>query len=121
MTAMSKRVPPVGEFEHLLLLAILQCQQEDVEAYTVPIRHLLIRKTGREVARGAVHTSLDRLEAKGLVTSEMGEPLAIRGGRARRYYTVSPLGLQAVRHAQSAVLNMAAGLTLVAESKDSAS
>ncbi len=110
MTAMSRPVPPVGEFEHLLLLAVLQCRQDDVEAYTVPIRQLLIEKTGRTVARGAVHTSLDRLEAKGLLASTMGEPLAIRGGRARRYYDVTPLGLQAVRQAQSAVLTMSAGL-----------
>lgn len=111
MTAMSRTPPPIGEFEHLLLLAILQCRQDQVEAYTVPIRQLLIDKTGRTVARGAVHTSLDRLEAKGLVRSSMGEPLAIRGGRARRYYDVTPLGLKAVRHAQSAVMTMAAGLS----------
>ncbi len=107
---MSKSVPPIGEFEHLLLLAILQLRQEEVDPYTVPIRQLLERRTGRTVARGAVHTSLDRLEAKGLLTSTMGEPLAIRGGRARRYYEVTPLGLKAVRQAQSAVLTMAAGL-----------
>ncbi len=108
---MSRRVPPVGEFEHLLLLAVLQCRRDDVEAYTVPIRRLLAERTGRDVARGAVHTSLDRLEAKGLLTSQMGEPLAVRGGRARRYYDVTPLGLQAVRQAQSAVMTMAAGLS----------
>jgi PadR family transcriptional regulator, regulatory protein PadR len=117
---MSKPVPAVGEFELLLLLAILQCRQDDVEAYTVPIRQLLVEKTGRTVARGAVHTSLDRLAAKGLVTSTMGEPLAIRGGRARRYFTVTDLGIKAVRQAQSAVLNMSAGLELTAGSKDRA-
>ena len=69
---MSRPVPPVGEFEHLLLLAVLQCRQDETEAYTVPIRQMLIEKTGRTVARGAVHTSLDRLEAKGLVCSTMG-------------------------------------------------
>ena len=87
---MSRPVPPVGEFEHLLLLAVLQCQQDETEAYTVPIRQMLIEKTGRTVARGAVTPRLDRLEAKGLVCSTMGEPLAIRGGRARRYYEVTP-------------------------------
>lgn len=119
MTAKSRSVPPVGEFEHLLLLAVLQCRQEGVEAYTVPIRRLLLEKTRRTVARGAVHTSLDRLEAKGLLSSGMGEPLAIRGGRARRYYDVTPLGLRAVRQAQSAVLTMAAGLQLIVDSDDS--
>lgn len=110
MTAMSTSVPPIGEFEHRLLLAILQCTQDGVDAYTVPIRQLLVDRTGREVARGAVHTSLDRLEQKGLVASTMGEPLAIRGGRSRRYFTVTPLGLKAVRQAQSAMLTLAAGL-----------
>jgi len=106
----------VGELEHLLLLAVLQCERDDTDAYTVPIRQQLIERTGRAIARGAVHTSLDRLELKGLVASTMGDPLAIRGGRARRYYTVTALGLQAIRHAQAAVLTLSAGLdTLLAE------
>jgi DNA-binding PadR family transcriptional regulator len=102
--------PSVGELEHLLLLAVLQCQRDGTDAYTVPIRQQLLERTGRTIARGAVHTSLDRLENKGLVTSTMGEPVAIRGGRARRYYTVTPLGLQAVRYAQAAVQTLSAGL-----------
>lgn len=119
MTAMRHLVPSVGEFEHLLLLAVLQCQQDGTDAYTVPIRRLLIERTGRAVARGAVHTSLDRLEAKGLVTSTMGDPLAIRGGRARRYYTVTPLGITAVRQTQAAVMTLSAGLANVLEPRRS--
>jgi len=119
MTASRVRPPSVGEFEHLLLLAVLQCQQEGTDAYTVPIRQLLIEKTGRNVARGAVHTSLDRLEAKGLLASTMGEPVAIRGGRARRYYTVTARGVEALRHARSAVMTMSAGLDAVLEPRRS--
>ena len=119
MTAMRHHTPTVGEFEHLLLLAVLQCQQDSTDAYTVPIRQLLIERTGRSVARGAVHTSLDRLEAKGLVTSTMGGPLAIRGGRARRYYTVTPLGIGAIRQAQAAVITLSAGLTALLEARRS--
>ena len=116
MTASRTPAPSVGEFEHLLLLAVLQCQRDGTDAYTVPIRQLLIERTGRDVARGAVHTSLDRLEAKGLLTSAMGDPVAVRGGRARRYYTVTPLGLVAVRQAQAAVQTLSAGLdTLLAD------
>src|SRR5688572_18261885 len=96
MRAMPTSAPSVGELEHLLLLAVLQCQRDGTDAYTVPIRQQLVERTGRAIARGAVHTSLDRLEHKGLVTSAMGEPVAIRGGRARRYYTVTALGLKAV-------------------------
>lgn len=116
---MRHNAPSVGEFEHLLLLAVLQCQQDGTDAYTVPIRRLLIERTGRAVARGAVHTSLDRLEAKGLVTSTMGDPLAIRGGRARRYYTVTPLGITAIRQTQAAVMTLSAGLTSVLEPRRS--
>ena len=100
----------MGELEHLILLAVLQCQRDNTDAYTVPIRQLLSERTGRTIARGAVHTSLDRLETKGLVSSTMGEPVAIRGGRSRRYYTVTPLGLDAIRHAQAAVQTLSAGL-----------
>ena len=84
MRAMPPSAPSVGELEHLLLLAVLQCQRDGADAYTVPIRQHLLERTGRSIARGAVHTSLDRLENKGLVTSKMGEPVAIRGGRAPR-------------------------------------
>lgn len=119
MTAMRHNVPSVGEFEHLLLLAVLQCHQDGTDAYTVPIRRVLIERTGRAAARGAVHTSLDRLEAKRLVTSTMGDPLAIRGGRARRYYTVTPLGITAIRQTQAAVMTLSAGLTSVLEPRRS--
>jgi hypothetical protein len=56
----------LGEFEQLLLLAILQCGED---AYTVPIRRLLSERAGREVARGALFTTLGRLDAKGLLRS----------------------------------------------------
>jgi PadR family transcriptional regulator PadR len=120
---MSPTPPSVGELEHLILLAVLQCQRDSTDAYTVPIRQLLMERTGRIIARGAVHTSLDRLETKGLVASTMGEPVAIRGGRSRRYYTVTPLGLDAVRHAQAAVQTLSAGLgkLLVANSRKGSS
>ena len=82
-------------------------------AYTVPIGRLISEKTGRAVARGALHTSLDRLRAKGLVTSRLGEPLAIRGGRSRRYFTVTKEGVASLRDARAAVVNMSAGLESV--------
>lgn len=102
----------LGEFEHLLLLAILQCGDD---AYTVPIRRLLSERAGREVARGALFTTLDRLDAKGLVSSRMGEPLAVRGGRARRYFQVTPRGVEALRTARAAVATMSQGLESLLE------
>jgi PadR family transcriptional regulator PadR len=110
---MSGPPPYVGEFEYLLLLAVLQLRQDGTDAYTVPIRQILIDRTRRAVARGALHTALDRLEAKGLLDSRMGEPLAVRGGRARRYYTVTPLGLRALQHARAAVQTLSQGLDAV--------
>lgn len=98
----------IGELEQLLLLAVLQLGED---AYTVPIRALLADRAGRQVARGALHTALDRLETKGLVASQLGAPLAVRGGRARRYFTVTPQGLRALRAMQTAVANLSAGLT----------
>jgi len=97
----------LGEFEHLVLLAILQCGED---AYTVPIRDVLAERSRRRVARGALYTSLDRLQSKGLVTSRLGDPLAIRGGRSRRYFSVTPSGLTALRAARAAVADLSEGL-----------
>jgi len=109
MQATPRPDPPayLGELEHLLMLAILQCGDD---AYTVPIRQVLADKSRRRIARGALYTSLDRLESKGLVTSRLGDPLAERGGRPRRYYAVTEAGVQAVRAARAAVANLSQGL-----------
>jgi PadR family transcriptional regulator PadR len=107
----------LGEFEQLVLLAILQCSETDEGAYTVPIGRLISEKTGRDVARGALHTSLDRLQSKGLVASKLGEPLAIRGGRSRRYFTVTKPGVVALRDARAAIVNLSAGLESVLDRK----
>jgi DNA-binding PadR family transcriptional regulator len=105
---------PIGELEHLVLLAILHCGDE---AYTVPIRSILLTKSGRQIARGALYTSLDRLESKGLVSSRLGEPLAVRGGRPRRYFQVTPRGLQAVRAVRAAVQTLSEGLESILDSR----
>ena len=114
MQAMSGRSPYLGELEHLLLLAILKC---DEDAYTVPIRAMLAEQGGRRLSRGALFTSLDRLEAKGLVRSRMGDPLAERGGRPRRYFEGTAAGLKALKSARSALATLAEGLDAVLESK----
>jgi PadR family transcriptional regulator, regulatory protein PadR len=106
---MSVESAHLGELEQLLLIAILQCGDE---AYTVSIRRLLVERGGRQITRGALFTSLDRLENKGFVRSWMGEPLAVRGGRARRYFAVSRSGLRALRTARAAMAAMSDGLDL---------
>ena len=103
-------LPYLGELEHLLLLAILQCGED---ADTVSIRQVLAERSRRRIARGALYTSLDRLEAKGFVASRLGEPMAVRGGRARRYFAVTAAGIDALRHARAAVANLSQGLDSV--------
>ena len=88
---------PLGRFEHLVLLATLQVGDD---AYAVPLREEIERRTGSTPARGALYTSLARLEAKGLLRSSVGEPTAVRGGKAKRYYRLSPPGRAALRAAR---------------------
>jgi len=109
---MSTDAPYLGELEQLILLAILQLGDD---AYAVPVRALLESKARRSLSRGALYTSLERLEAKGLLDSRMSEPLAIRGGRARRYFTVNRRGVQALRAAHAAVAGLTEGLEGVLE------
>jgi DNA-binding PadR family transcriptional regulator len=85
----------LGEFEQLILLALVDLRGE--EAYGVPIRESIARRTGREISTGAVYTALDRLQSKGLVSSRMGQPTAERGGRRKRLYRLRPAGARALR------------------------
>jgi len=97
----------LGEFEQIVLLAILHLR-EDV--YGVPIVDEIHRRTGRRVAPAAVHITLRRLEDKGLVTSWLGEPTPQRGGKARRYVKVTRAGLESVRAARTVIDQMWQGL-----------
>jgi PadR family transcriptional regulator, regulatory protein PadR len=106
------KAPYLGELEQLILLAILQCGDD---AYTVPIRRVLAERTRRRVARGALYTSLERLEAKGLVISRLGESLAVRGGRPRRYFAVTPAGLDGLRAARTVLAQLSSGLESLLE------
>jgi DNA-binding PadR family transcriptional regulator len=100
----------LGEFELLVLLAVLRLGEG---AYAVPIRQAIEDGGARAVSRGALYTTLERLEAKGLLSSRMGEAMAERGGRARRYHSVTPIGLRALRAARDAVGRLSIGLESV--------
>jgi DNA-binding PadR family transcriptional regulator len=102
----------LGEFEYAVLLAVLHLGDE---AYAVPMRSFIEARTDRTVARGALYTALDRLEAKGCLRSRMGDPTPERGGRARRYFTVTPVGMRALRHAHAALARLSSGLESVLE------
>ena len=97
----------LGEFEQIVLLAVAQL---GTDAYGVTIRREIARRTGRNVAIGALYTALDRLERKGLVSSSMSDPTPERGGRSRRYYTLRVAGAAALRQSRERLERMWAGL-----------
>ena len=103
--------PPVlGEFEQMVLLAVLCARQSGDEAYGITVHAELERRAERRVARGAVYMTLDRLEKKGLLASSVGAPTAERGGRARRCYEVTRPALAALRSSQRALMRLWEGL-----------
>ena len=79
----------LGEFEELVLLTIAALINE---AYSVGICDELTKRTGRSVKLGVVHAVLNRLEEKGLVKSKLGEATSVRGGKRKRYYTITSAG-----------------------------
>ena len=99
----------LGDFEQVVLLAILRLAEC---AYGVTIREEIRQCTGREPAPGALYTTLDRLEDKGLISSRLGDPTPQRGGRAKRYFQVSGTGVEAVAHAQRSYRRLLEGLNL---------
>ena len=104
---MGARVTHLGEFEQLILLALLRLRGN---AYGVSIRSEIEERTGRNVSSGALYTTLDRMERKGLITSRIGEPTAERGGRRKKFYRPSREGGRALRASYQALRNMAEGL-----------
>jgi PadR family transcriptional regulator PadR len=100
----------LGEFEQRILLTILRLRDD---AYGVTIRAELGQRTGRSVSPGAVYTALERLEAKGMITSRMSDPTPQRGGRAKRHVTVTAAGLAALTRAVQAYERLLDGLDLV--------
>ena len=97
----------LGEFEQIVLLAILRVREE---AYGVPIRLEIETRTGRSVTVGALYRTLDRLEEKGYVASSFGDPTPARGGRSRRYFKVRPAGLRTLRASRDVLTAMWDGL-----------
>jgi len=102
----------VGEFEQLVMLAILRLEDD---AYGVPIVEEIHQQTGRRVLKPAVYVALRRLEDKALITSWTGDATPERGGRAKRYYQVTKEGLERLRDSRRALLRMWKGLGGVLE------
>jgi DNA-binding PadR family transcriptional regulator len=97
----------LGEFEQMVLLAILHLGDE---VYGVPIVDEIERRTGRSVAPAAVYITLRRLEQKGLLSSWMSDPTAERGGKARRCVNVTRAGLEMLRESRQVIDQMWKGL-----------
>jgi PadR family transcriptional regulator, regulatory protein PadR len=87
----------LGEFEELVLLTVASMVND---AYSVAICDDLEKKTKRSVKLGVVHSVLNRLEEKGLAKSRLGEATNTRGGKRKRYYTVTNAGKAAILKAK---------------------
>ena len=88
----------LGAFEELVLLAVDALGEA---AYGANLQRTLEREARRPVSLGAVHSSLERLEAKRLLASSVGEPTGGRGGRRRRVFTLTREGRMALRDVQA--------------------
>jgi DNA-binding PadR family transcriptional regulator len=97
----------LGAFEQAVLLAILRLREE---AYGRAILKEVEIRLRRQVAAGAVHATLERLEKKSLVISRLGPGTPIRGGRARRFYRLEPAGVGALNDARAAIDDLWQGL-----------
>ena len=103
----------LGEFEHIVVLALLRL---DDRAYGVTVRQEIKARISRDVSIGAVYATLDRLEAKGYVKSQIGEPTPERGGRSKRFFRVTAKGVAAVNRTHRALESMTEGLGLIERS-----
>ena len=97
----------LGEFEHLVLLSILQLGDE---GFALSVLHELDRRAGRRVSRGALYKTLERLEEKGFVDWEVEETTPGRGGHPRRRFKVTREGVAALRHSRDALFRFWQGL-----------
>lgn len=94
----------LGEFEQLLLFALLKLKDD---AYGAAIRAEIEEQTGRDVNSGAVYVTLERLQDRRLLTSRWGKPTGERGGRRRRYYTLTAAGARALHHSYEQLRRLA--------------
>lgn len=99
----------LGEFEILVLVALVRLTPT---AYGVSIREEIESQTERQVTVGALYSTLNRLEKKQYVTTRMGEATSERGGRAKRFYDITPLGQSQLERAMASLKNMVTGTGL---------
>jgi DNA-binding PadR family transcriptional regulator len=96
----------IGEFEYVLLTTAATLGKD---AYGAAIREEIERVTGRRCSIGALYTTIDRLEAKGLLTTWMGEATAERGGRAKRMVRLNQQGVRAAKDFYNTIISVSRG------------
>lgn len=97
----------LGEFEYLMLTAVARLGDA---AYGVAIRLEIEAATGRPCSLGALYTTIDRLETKGLIRTSMGDPTPQRGGRPKRMVRITSKGEQAASEFYEAVMRVSRGV-----------
>ena len=97
----------LGSLEQLVLLALVRLGDG---AYGMTVRREIEHRTGRDLSIGAIYATLERLEDKGYVRSEIGEPTAERGGRAKRLFRIAAKGEAALEASQQALRSMTSGI-----------
>jgi DNA-binding PadR family transcriptional regulator len=98
----------LGEFEYLLITAAAGLGEN---AYGAAIREEIEATTGRKCSIGALYTTIERLESKGLVRTWMGEPTPERGGRAKRMVRVTAKGVNAAKDFYDAIVRVTQGVS----------
>jgi PadR family transcriptional regulator PadR len=101
----------LGEFEYVLITAADGLADQ---AYGAAIREEIEATTGRKCSIGALYTTIDRLEKKGLLKTWMGEATPQRGGRSKRMVRVTSKGVQAAKAFYDAVIRISRGASWVA-------
>lgn len=97
----------LGEFEQVLLYAVMHLQDDETGACGPTIRRTVHERTGRVISPGAIYTALDRLETRGLVRSALGDPTPERGGKRKRFYRMRAAGVAALRSTEMMIGKMA--------------
>lgn len=97
----------LGEFEQLLLFAILRLGDN---ASGADVMDEIESRTGRPVSAGAIYTGFERLARKGFVSAALGPPSNRRGGKARKLYSLRPAGVEALKRSFEAIDRMAEGM-----------
>ena len=104
------RKAPLGEFEQLMLLAILRLGDD---AFSLGVRRELEERAHRTVSRGAFYATLDRLESKGLVRWETIPPTDSRGGLPQRRFEVTPAEIRTLSASRDTLLGFWQGLEAI--------